>query len=265
MNELDSELLIEHLQSSIRPCYVNRERTHINVRCPYCGDSQKHLDSGHLNIKINDPRCFVWRCVRCSTGGVVNYKFIRDLECFDPFLLEFGFKNSINSKEYIKKKNKELKLFNPKQRELIIPFKESDLSYEKIDYINNRLGLNISPRLACHLRMITDFEEFLFTNHLKATEDETIMKMLQSHAIGFLSWDASMIVFRNIHGKFFGDKRYFNYNIQSKDQINFNKFYSIRKKIDACNPIIKLNLSEGIIDMLGLSFSILKEAPTIRT
>lgn len=39
---------------------------HYVIRCPYCGDSVKHLNKGHLYITKHIP---VFYCVRCDTGG----------------------------------------------------------------------------------------------------------------------------------------------------------------------------------------------------
>jgi hypothetical protein len=38
----------------------------IFIRCPYCGDSQKHPDKMHLNIALDKG---LFYCFRCSTGG----------------------------------------------------------------------------------------------------------------------------------------------------------------------------------------------------
>ena len=261
MINLNSEEFIVHLQDSLKFVQVNRLRTSVTIRCPYCGDSSKTLNKGHLNIKIDDPSCFLWRCVRCGMGGIVNYKFIKDIECYDPVLVDISMKNNLNAKEYFrtrKKEFRELNLFG-NRKEFKVNFNDDSLSQEKLEYVCDRLHVNISPKLSCKLKMITNFHRFLDENKLPLTEDIKLINTLQEHGVGFLSWDNSMIIFRNIHGKFFDDKRYYNYNVFGRNQINSNKFFSIKKNIDIMSPIFKINLTEGIFDILGLAFSSLKD------
>jgi len=260
MIELDSEKFILHLQQSLKFVRPNRLRTAVIVRCPYCGDSQKSFNKGHLNIKIDDPRCFLWRCARCGEGGIVNYKFLKDLECYDPELIEMGLANSLNSRNY--HKNKPTFSLNNvfKKYKFINEITDTELSEEKLDYVSNRLNIEITPKLAKKLKIVTDFYKFLDNNELEITESNNMIDYIQKNAVGFLSWDNSMIIFRNIHGMFFGDKRYFNYNIYRKGNLdNSNKFYSLPKKIDIMSPVIKINLAEGIFDILGLAFTELKD------
>lgn len=43
----------------------------ITVRCPYCGDSQRHLDKGHLTVYIDTLSFY---CFRCGTHGELSIK-----------------------------------------------------------------------------------------------------------------------------------------------------------------------------------------------
>ena len=45
------------------------------TRCPYCGDTQKNFNDGHLYIKINpnDNLPIVYNCFKCPAHGVLKY------------------------------------------------------------------------------------------------------------------------------------------------------------------------------------------------
>ena len=47
------------------------------VRCPYCGDSQKNLNTGHLYIRIDpeDNYPMMYNCFRCGQHGIVDEDF----------------------------------------------------------------------------------------------------------------------------------------------------------------------------------------------
>ena len=52
--------------------------TEFRTRCPFCGDSQKNFNTGHLYIRINvdDNFPIVYNCFKCNESGIVNEEFL---------------------------------------------------------------------------------------------------------------------------------------------------------------------------------------------
>lgn len=71
------DALLASLRASCSPCRVSSGGREAAVRCPYCGDSSKHASSAHLYVSLLAP--FKWYCQRCSLGGRLNARVLRDL------------------------------------------------------------------------------------------------------------------------------------------------------------------------------------------
>ena len=55
----------------------------IRTRCPFCGDSQKNINTGHLYLRINpdDNLPIVYNCFKCPAKGILKN---------DDFCMFFG-------------------------------------------------------------------------------------------------------------------------------------------------------------------------------
>ena len=52
------------------------------TRCPFCGDSQKNFNTGHLYIRINveDNFPIVYNCFKCNESGIVGSEFLNVMD-----------------------------------------------------------------------------------------------------------------------------------------------------------------------------------------
>jgi len=249
------DTFIDSLQSSLRVAYLNSRQTELTVRCPYCGDSD-NINHGHLNIKVDDEECVVWRCVRCDTSGFVTPQFIRNLKITNDIAIRFAHKNSINASKIYKKVK--TSITGPsKFRDILIPITDDTESIEKLEYVQDRLGVKISLQDAVNrYKMILNLEELWKCNHwMKMQENPQMMRMLADYGVGFLSIDKSKIIFRDVYG-WNWSKRYFNYNIHGYIP-DSSSIYTISKNINLLSTNMEVIIAEGILDVMGIALNIL--------
>ncbi len=80
-----SQFLTHYIKSFLlsRTGYCIERPNNIICRCPYCGDSSKHHNKGHLYIAKDKP---VFHCVRCDSSGHIS-RLLIDLDIIsDPNL-----------------------------------------------------------------------------------------------------------------------------------------------------------------------------------
>ena len=258
-------LLRETIMKNVKPCYLNSANTELSIRCPYCGDSRKSQRSAHLYIQLKEP--FFFFCQRCNEKGIVNVDFLKDIKLFDNRLNLMVYKLGKTYKYTPKKTVAGGKIFEKK--DIFIPeLTGSPSEIEKLDYLNNRLGLNISGYDAVNkFKLVLNFKEFFIQNKLTATEADLNndwvrqrFNNLNKYGLGFLSYDNSTLIFRSIVDKEISGFRYSNHNVLGEYDNN-KKFYSIKTKIDLLKPKLKVTLTEGIIDILGVYHHVYNSQP----
>lgn len=222
------------------------------TRCPFCGDSKKDRKKGHFYVKLdtrNEDEPILYICHRCNESGILNPSVMRTLELND--LEVNGALISYNNKA-LKNSNKRLGITdNFYNFKVPMPNLENPLSYKKRDYINNRLGLNLSFEELVNLKTVFSLGQFLRVNEIERyTLKQERMTLLHTNYVGFLSTRNEFINFRNLYK----DKnlRYDKYSILGGiDQSR--KFYTIPNKIDLLTTkTINLNLAEGTFDIFGV-------------
>jgi len=138
-----------------------------------------------------------------------------------------------------------------KFREIKLPIVENSSSKERLEYLNERMEIDISLETAVNqYKLVTDLRElFRLNSWLEMTEDKSKMKDLAEEGIGFLSRDNSIIIFRDMYGDW--NKRYQNYNLYNNVSHMSSTLYSIGKDIEVVsNPSI--NIAEGVFDIIGV-------------
>ena len=217
------------------------------TRCPFCGDSKSNLNTGHLYIKINpdDNYPMVYHCFKCEESGIVD----------DNLLLALNIGN-INLKSNITTLNKtsdrikgqkfltddEIINFNYKLPEV--------KDYNKIKYIEDRLGCNLSIEDIEKFKIITSLKDFLIYNNIKEiTMENYICHNIEKNYVGFLSFGGAYILFRDITNT--QQYRWIKYPT-TNDSRGCKLFYSISNSIDIfTRNNININLSEGVLDILS--------------
>lgn len=235
----------------------------ITVRCPYCGDS-KHADHGHfsilLDITSDDP--MLYRCFRCNESGILTPQVLEDLN--------LGYDRTLSRNlEIVNKLSTSSSYFKDKVKNFCVPSQQnSNLNLIKLNYINNRLGTNISLEDCCTYKIILSFWEFIKANKIPVdTPDSTgfilkssIVNTLERSYVGFLSANNNKIVFRDISNDNSGYLgRYYKVTLDVLNR-SPNTFYSLVSKFDLLyNQPINIYLAEGTFDILSVYLNLKPE------
>lgn len=219
-------------------------------RCHFCGDS-RDVTSKHLYIGMRDG-LIVYNCFKCPAQGIVDGKFFRDLGCYDIDLINICNQNNKNNTAYTENVRKTHFLKN------VIPrftYREAPESIKKLEYINNRLGVNLTINDLARFKIVLNLYDYINANTIgNLTRYKDICDQLDQVFIGFLSADSSYINFRRIvpegivHKNI--DTRYVNYNIYGLLD-NASKYYIIPSIINPSQPL-NIYIAEGVFDILGV-------------
>jgi hypothetical protein len=251
--DLNIDLIIDIFKSELSFCDVHRSKKYLTVRCYECGDS-KNPNHGHLNLDL-DPEHLVWHCVRCNASGSFNLDFLKNLGIHNTDL----FKLAISNKSYIKKKlSKNSNTFITKNRSKFkIPL---NIDKKKLNYLNERFETSFNIDEIVKYKIITSFNDFLNYNGLNFYGNQEIFTKLQETGIGFLSFDRSHLIFRDISDTW--EKRYFNYSIFKKTKED-SIIYSVANELSIFEEKIDIIVAEGIFDIVAVNkFNLFKSDNT---
>lgn len=217
------------------------------TRCPYCGDSVNSEHTGHMYIKIDleDNSPIVWNCFRCNECGIMTDDVLSMLGIDDISIKSnlSAFNKTADRKGYMKYYNN--------IKTITFDYHLVDiLKGSKVSYLEDRLGVSLSDDDLVNMKVITNFRDFLIENEIKElTCDDYIARRFEDHYIGFLSYGASHILFRDITNK--EKYRWVKYPI-TKESKQTRAFYSMSSTVDIfTEDILTINLSEGILDIVS--------------
>lgn len=233
-----------------RGCYIKKvNNAEYRTRCPFCGDSQKDPHTGHLYIRINieDNFPMVYHCFKCNESGIVNSDFLETIG-FDDKDLKAGLvrynKNSDNMSSH-------KFLYGDKVIQFGYEIPEIEIGH-KTKYICDRLGINFTMDEFKKMKVITSLRDFLIKNEIKELMmDDSWLRILEKNYVGFLSFGASHIFFRDTVDK---KSKYpwVKYPITKKSN-ECKALYSMEALIDIyTKDNIIINLSEGVFDILSV-------------
>lgn len=240
--------LYEHLESTQKVCYLTSNKRHVHIRCPFCGDSIKNAKSAHLYVELQSP--FQYFCQRCQTGGIMTSEVLKSLNIRDS---EFFVEIHKEQKKH-RKKFKSL----PRKASLIIPVAEDNkLNRFKLNYINERLGTNLTFEDLPKFKICLNLYDVLDANNVKSLtcKTEDMGDKIDKNFIGFVSYDSNYIIMRNLSKKVMMDMRYHNYNVFGEYETS-KKFYIIPTKIDILQPKLRVKITEGCFDILSIYHNI---------
>ena len=227
------------------------------TRCPFCGDSSKSYNTGHLYIKIDltDNSAIPFHCFKCEASGVLNEENLSD----------FGI-DDLNLKSMISAMNKTSDKGNQKniyenQSVQYFDFKIPPIiRNEKSEYLEKRLGISLSNKDLIDMKYIPSFNQFLEYNHLKPYCTPYIQSIVDKYYVGFLSFGNSHILFRDITNT--QKIRWLKYPITKKSK-ECRIFYSTALSIDRMSTEdININLTEGILDILSAKHNLGRDTMT---
>lgn len=229
----------------------------IALRCAFCGDSRKDPTKTRFYVKINpnndDP--ILYNCFNCGVSGILTPSVLRTFEINDL---------SVNSsliafnKTTVGRIKKQVGI-NDNTLDLKVPIPaNTQLNHIKKEYINDRLGLNLSFRELMKLKAVFSLEELLVQNNIKElTLSSNRASILDRDYVGFLTIRNEFVIYRDITNK--NKLRYDKYSV-FKNLDNTRKFYSIPVNIDLMSTDnIYINLAEGVFDILGVYYHVMKQ------
>lgn len=231
-------------------------RNQIVMRCPICGDSKKDPNKKRFYVKLdlkdnNSP--VLYHCFNCESSGILTPSLLRSLDInnltLNSNLLSYNKKSLKNIKKSLGLNNNEFNFKIPKPR-------DNNSNKLKMDYLNNRLGLNLSLDNWARFKVIFSLNDFMKLNNIETlTTSYEKANLLESDYVGFLTSKQEFINFRLITNNKEA-KRYEKYTIY-KNLDNSRKFYTIPMYIDLLtSEPIYINIAEGVFDILGVYFHV---------
>lgn len=258
MREYDLTLYY-YLKQYVNVIYLTSSRDETIVRCPICGDSLK--DSRKARFYIHNQPPFFYYCFNCDSSGVINENILNDLThgSIDrevvTHIREANLDYAIKNNQKIEKVKSNI-YYN---RRYVVDFKSNRRrAYDKLDYLNDRLGIHLTTKDLSKYKIITSIRSFFKNNNLdlekrlnhgNREKNEVIINDLEKNYIGFLSTDRSIIIFRNINPS---EKRYRfnNFNIEP-DLNGSSKVYNIQTTINKYQDKHSIIMTEGPIDIIS--------------
>jgi len=141
---------------------------------------------------------------------------------------------------------------------------ESETINRKLDYLNQRLGLQLTIQEAVDYKIILSFSDFIVRNELTPGKDKILegvtpemLYLLNKDYIGFLSCNNNRIIFRDITGN--NKYRYYKVIINERN-LNSASFFSLPSKISLIyTNNVNIHIAEGPFDILSIKENVVKE------
>ena len=256
---MSSENLIDELQkyllSEKRVAYFNSNKGELTVRCPYCGDSVKNSNHGHMYISVEAP--FSFYCQRCETKGYLNFDTLREFQVEMPELNMSITKAAKKAIRNTTKTNDDVSGLFSGKRILQRPELDLDDKYtaRKVRYLERRFGTDLSLDDLDRLKVITRPSQFIDMNYLnnmdrfydKDNYHRGLRLWLERYSVGFLSTDTNYITYRHLKDAPNGRRYYTESNNRPVDI--GSRIYTIGNDLDLMSPELNLVLAEGVMDI----------------
>lgn len=251
MSDLET-VVKELLQTPYAKTYKDE---YVYVRCPLCGDSVKHKTRPTCSIWIKPGQPLIYHCWICEESGIVSHSFLRDLNIYKTDV--FSAAARYNKTTFREKTNVSKFVLPSKAKDLVVPkIRDTEMNRFKLKYISARLGIPFTYEALEYLRVIPSIKDFLKLNYLSPNPDwvRSINK-LDLYYVGFLTSDKTNIVFRDVTDT--RKIKYLKYPIFHGIDLG-EMFYSIPMQIDVMSPEINMHVAEGIFDILGVFFHVMR-------
>lgn len=266
---MDSKQYLNFLLHTIKTAKPASGGTVVNCRCFYCPDS-KNPNSAHMYISIpqTDYEPSLYYCHKCHAAGVVTYKTLIDWDAYDENIAM----DLINHNKKCLKGGRLSKYLNKSHKAIQVPKANNDIiNMIKLNYINNRIGTNLTFDDLYNLKIVLSLNDLLNINNIQSlTRDPNIIEQLDINFLGFLSIDNAFLNMRRVcdEGLLIKsiDKRYINYKIFNDIYDTSERFYTIPTLLNLNNPErIKIHIAEGPFDILSIYKNLRREEPGIYT
>lgn len=255
-DNLIQEQLREQLHRLFPDFKETADKKEVMINCPICASEGRPDKNYHMYISLGyDNKPPMYNCFKNSTHrGLVTKSFLETYskysQCMDEGLLnEVSKYNSKLSDLGVYRTNKSGNYgFSVKNQN------DDDLSKIKLNYINKRLGTNLSLEDMSKLKIVLNLKDFLYKNYIKNfTRSEYTINLLNEYCLGFLTNNNSTVILRNlvkdrsVLPKPIQD-RYIKYSIVKGA---FTGYYMIPTKCDIYKEI-NIHIAEGTFDILSV-------------
>lgn len=232
--------------------------TEIAAPCPICGERRKKLYIGPFD---DSDRPIKYNCFKCPAQGYVDQYFLD--ECgisgsIDANILKMNKGSSYKTKSI---NNSDRIQYNLNWSNISM----NELSNMKLQYINQRLGIQLTFQDCIENKIVLNLSDLLQSNNINyLTRHPNAIQQLNTYFIGFLSRSNSSLNMRNLIFKKQEvlDKlheslrsKYVNYKIFSDTASD--DFYVLPCNIDITRTV-KVYIAEGAFDILGIKYNLIK-------
>lgn len=244
--------LKEYILNTIPDAKLVSGGREILMRCRFCGDS---ADPTHKHFYIGlgyDNKPIMFNCFKCGESGILTPNILRELDLIDYSIAEkavqFNKQVSVNNNRL----NTNAEIYYISNSFI----RNKNESFTKRDYINSRLGLNLSFSEMIANKIVLNLFDLLNRNQIPFNSNNNWLNELDQHFVGFLSEDNNFLIERNVDSS--ADVRYFKYNIHGK--INTDKrYYILPCNIDLTDPRpINVHIAEGPFDILSIKYNVVQ-------
>ena len=138
------------------------------------------------------------------------------------------------------------------ERYFVPKYQDNQLNRSKLQYVNQRLGTNLTYDDAKDYKILLNLFDFMSANDISKIDGLywQWMKELNNSYVGFLSCNNNRITFRDITGK--NKYRYYKVLLNDKN-LNSDTFYSLSNKIPLMyTDDVHIHMAEGIFDILSI-------------
>ena len=264
---MNSDAYREFLLRSIPSAKSASGGREVVCRCFYCPDShdQRH---GHFYISIPESKDepSLYHCMKCHSSGIVTNRTLLDWGIYDDYVAEDLVNHNKNINPNIKRQYTEDYIYNLRNNFI----RAEELSVKKLQYINDRIGTNLTMYDMERLKIILNLKDLLMNNGINhVTRNPNIIDQLDQYFMGFISLDNAFINMRRVVDKGIVyqsiDKRYVNYSIFDKKNSQ-SRFYVIPTVLDLAQPDrVKIHIAEGPFDILSIYENLRHREPGIYT
>lgn len=261
---IDRNLYRQYLLSSIPGSKPASGYDEVTCRCRECSDSS-NPSSMHMYISIpkgNEPS--LYNCFLCHASGVVTSRKLIEWNIYDKdigtMIDEHNRSISGSNSRYFKSKIRNVRYYQTSN---------TQLSKIKRDYINKRLGTNLSYEDLIKLKIILNLKDVITQSGIyNLTRSEEVVDQLNKYFVGFLSVDNAFLNMRRICKENIViseiDKRYVNYQLFSAQYNTDQRFYVVPTQVDLLSTErIELHVAEGPFDILSIYLNVRKSEPGI--
>lgn len=262
---MNNDKLYENLKQQLELLFPDHQYTgdgrEFRINCPIC-QSEGVIDTGyHMYISVypsDKPPMF--NCFRNSYHrGILTEEFLTQFSQY-PHYVDTETLSEIS--KFVSKTSyfNRFRLNSDKKYHLYTPFPTNDKrSLIKLNYINNRLGTNLSLLDTQRLKIVLNIGDLIRFNKIpNLTRSEFSVRGLDEYFVGFLSNNNASVRMRRLPDHLPKeyksiDKRYMNYKTVSTE--TSNGYYMIPSQCDILKPI-RINIAEGPFDILSVFLNV---------